>query len=105
MKYEVLWFYLSNRTPGRILGILLFVFSDDWLCVTPASDYNLESIAAITEGEEDMDIIASPSFKDYYISIGSKLRQWLTFKCQQTWSCWPIEVIIVIINHSEMVTI
>ena len=47
----------------------MFIFSDDWICVFPASYYNLKSIAAITEGEEDMHIIASPSFKDYYKRI------------------------------------
>ena len=30
--------------------------------------------------------------------------QWLTFKCQPTWSCWPIVVIIVITILSKTVT-
>ena len=36
------------------------------MCVAPASDNNPKSIAAVTEGEEDIKIIASPSYKDYY---------------------------------------
>ena len=58
-------YQISDNLSPR--SILLFVFSYDWILVVPASYHNLKSIAAITEGEEDMNIVASPSFKDYYI--------------------------------------
>ena len=64
MKYEV-FKYLSSDT----INILLFVFSDDWICVAPASNHNLKSIAAITEGEEDSNITASLCFKEYFIEV------------------------------------
>ena len=61
--FKIVCQYLSSDT----INILLFVFSDDWICVAPASDQNLKPIAAITEGEEDKNITASPSFKYYDI--------------------------------------